>query len=184
VAPNHADREAFAVGSFAFGFLALVLAFAALVTAAHATSRSDHANKRITELGKSGVVSNTSTITLQEFSVTAQPGLVKAGKVTVAVKNGGSIIHELVIVRAASPQALPTVTKAGGERSVGAVDEEALAEVNLMGEAGDVPPGKTVTKTFALPAGTYVLFCNIDNKSGGTTVNHFKKGMATTLVVV
>jgi hypothetical protein len=184
VAPNHADREAFAVGSFAFGFLALVLAFAALVTAAHATSRTDRADKRIAELAKSGVVSSASSITLREFSISANPGLVKAGKVTLDVKNGGSITHELVIVRAASPQALPTVTKAGGERSVGAVDEEALAEANLMGEAGDVPVGKTVTKTFTLPAGTYVLFCNIDNKSGGTTVNHFKEGMATTLVVV
>jgi hypothetical protein len=183
VATNRADREVFAVGSLAFGFLALVLAFAALVTAAHASSRSDRADKRIAELAKSGVVSGTSKITLQEFSISAHPGLVKAGKVTLSVDNAGSIVHELVLVRAASAAALPKVTTAG-ERSVGAVDEEAIAEVDLMGETGDVPIGKQVTKTFNLPAGTYVLFCNIDNKSGGTTVNHFKEGMATTLVVV
>jgi hypothetical protein len=99
------------------------------------------------------------------------------------VKNVGAMVHELVIVRAASPGALPTVAKAG-ERSVGAVDEEAIKEVDKMGEAGDVGPGKQVTKSFTLPPGTYVMFCNIDTKTGATTLNHFKHGMATTLVVV
>jgi plastocyanin len=171
------------VGSLAFSFVALALAFAALVTAAQSESRSNATSKRIIKLAASGVVGNTAKVTLQEFSITAHPGLVQSGKVTFDVQNVGSITHELVIVRAASVAALPTVKKAG-ERSVGAIDEEAIAETAKMGETGDVAAGTTVTKVFDLPPGTYVIFCNIDNKSGGKVLNHFTHGMATTLIVV
>ena len=112
-----------------------------------------------------------------------QPGLVQSGKVTFQVDNVGSITHELVIVRAASAAALPKVKKAG-ERSVGAIDEEAIAESAKMGESGDVAAKSSVTKTFDLPPGTYVMFCNIDNKSGGKVVNHFTRGMVARLIVV
>jgi hypothetical protein len=108
---------------------------------------------------------------------------VQSGKVTFNVHNAGSITHELVIIRAASTSALPIVKRAG-ERSVGAVNEEAIAETNKMGETGDVAAGATVTKTFDLPPGTYVMFCNIDNKNGGTALNHFTHGMVTTLIAV
>ena len=67
---------------------------------------------------------------------------------------------------------------------MGAIDEEAIAEADKMGESGDVAAGKTVTKTFNLPAGTYVMFCNIDSKSSGKPLNHFTHGMVTTLTVV
>ena len=67
---------------------------------------------------------------------------------------------------------------------VGAVNEEAIAETDTMGETGDVAVGATVTKTFELPPGTYVMFCNIDNKNGGTVLNHFTQGMVTTLIAV
>lgn len=104
-------------------------------------------------------------------------------KVTLHVSNAGSITHELVVVRAASAAALPRV-KTAGERSVGAVDEAAISKSDTIGETGDVPVGTTVTKTFELAPGTYVIFCNIDNKSSGTVLNHFVHGMVTTLVVV
>jgi hypothetical protein len=109
--------------------------------------------------------------------------LLQSGKVTLRIVNVGSITHELVIFRAASASVLPRVKKAG-ERAVGAVDEEAFPEADKMGETGDVAAGASITKTFALPPGTYIMFCNIDNKSGGTVVNHFMRGMVTTLIVV
>jgi hypothetical protein len=180
---NHSDREAFAVGSLAFSLVALVLAFGALATAAHLDSRSNAINKRIDKLASAGVIGTTATVTLQEFSIAVHPGLVQAGSVSLTVSNVGSITHELVIVRAASASALPRVKKAG-ERSVGAVDEEAIAETDKMGESGDVPAGSTVTKKFNLPAGTYVMFCNIDTDTKGAIVNHFTHGMVASLVVV
>jgi hypothetical protein len=180
---NRSDREVFGVGSFAFGLVALVVAFAALVTAAHSDSRSNDANKRISKLAASGVVAGTAKITLQEFSIVSHPGLVQSGKVTLHVDNVGSITHELVIVRAASASALPKVKKAG-DRAVGAIDEEAIAETDKMGETGDVAAGSSVTKTLDLPPGTYVMFCNIDNKNNGTVINHFTHGMVAPLIVV
>ena len=53
-----------------------------------------------------------------------------------------------------------------------------------MGETGDVPPGSTVVKTSNLTPGTYVMFCNIDDKTDGTVLNHFTRGMATTVIAV
>jgi plastocyanin len=180
---DRSDREVLGVGGFAFGFVALMLAFAAVLTAVHSNSRADAANQRIAKLAAGSVISSTAKVTLQEFSIAAHPGLVQSGKVTLIVHNAGSITHELVVVRAASVAALPRV-KTAGERSVGAVDEEAIAETDKMGETGDVAAGATVTKTFDLPPGTYVMFCNIDNKIGSTSLNHFTHGMVTTLIAV
>ncbi len=181
---NRSDRDVFAVGSLAFALIAMVLAFAALVTAAQSESRSNNANKRITKLAGDVVVGSTAEITLQEYSIIVHSGPVKSGTVTLHVANVGSITHELVIVRAASASALPRVKKAGA-RSVGAVNEEAIPTADKMGETGNVAPKSSVTKTFTLPAGTYVMFCNIDNKiTGGTVFNHFMHGMVATLTVV
>ena len=73
---------------------------------------------------------------------------------------------------------MPKVTKPGGERSVGDVDEEAIPEADKLGESGDVAAGKRVTKTFDLSPGTYVMFCNIDDKNpDGSVTNHFQEGM-------
>ena len=181
---NRSDRDAFAAGSLAFALIAMVLAFAALVTAAQSESHSNAANKRIAKLAGDVVVGSTAEITLQEYSIIVHSGPVKSGTVRLHVANVGSITHELVIVRAASASALPRVKKAG-ERSVGAIDEEAIPETDKMGETGDVTAKSSVTKTFTLAPGTYVMFCNIDNKiAGGTVFNHFVHGMIATLTVV
>jgi mono/diheme cytochrome c family protein len=128
--------------------------------------------------------SSTTKVNLTEYSMVPRPGVVKAGNVKIIAHNVGVITHELVLVRAPSIASLPLVTTPGGERAVGAVDEEAIAKSDTIGETGDVKPGKTVTKTFALTPGTYVMFCNIDDKNAdGTVTNHFVRGMAATLVV-
>jgi uncharacterized cupredoxin-like copper-binding protein len=120
------------------------------------------------------------TIKLQEFSITPLPSAeVKAGTVRMKATNKGTVTHEMVLVRAASAAALPKVTTGGGERKVGAVDEEAIPEKDTIGETGDVKAGKAVTKTFKLRPGRYVMFCNIDD----TTGNHFAEGMSSSFVV-
>ena len=180
---NRSDREVFAIGSLAFAFLALVLAFGALATAAQAVSRSNSAAKQISKITSNGAIGNTANVTLQEYSIVAQQGVVKSGKVKFEVHNAGSMTHELVIFRAANAASLPKVKKAG-ERSIGAINEEAVAEANKMGETGDVTVGSTVTKTLVLTPGTYVMFCNIDSKSGGVVFNHYTHGMVASLTVV
>ncbi len=112
------------------------------------------------------------------------PATVKAGTVTIEADNTGTITHELVLVRAPSIASLPLVTTPGGERAVGAVDEAAISETDTIGETGDVKPGKTVVKKFKLTPGTYVMFCNIDDKNAdGTVTNHFRRGMTALLTV-
>jgi hypothetical protein len=99
--------------------------------------------------------------------------------------------HELVIVSAASADELPT-------NADGSVDEDKLASATV-GETGDVAPGSSKTKTFALPRGTYVAFCNLVDQmgSGGSMGSghmgsgnargmdhvHFALGMSTTFTV-
>ena len=181
---NRADREVFGVGTLVFALLAMMFAFIALVTAGQAYSRSNDANARVTKLESGGLLGNSVKVTLEEFTITPHPALVKSGTVTFDVENVGSVTHEMVIVRAASLAALPKVTKKG-ERSVGAVNEEAIRKADTIGETGDVPARTHVTKTFDLTPGTYVLFCNIDTKNAdGTVLNHFKQGMSATLTVI
>ena len=181
---NRSDREVFGIAGVVFALIAMVLSFGAIVIATQSESRSDQANQRVVKLAASGgVIGSTTQVTLREFSMTAKPGLVQSGKVTLTVQNVGSITHEMVLVRSASTSALPKVKQAG-ERAVGDVDEEVIAEADKMGETGDVVAGATVTKTFDLPPGTYIMFCNIDNKNGNTVLNHFRRGMVATLIVV
>jgi uncharacterized cupredoxin-like copper-binding protein len=119
-------------------------------------------------------------VKLDEFTLLTLPSAeAKAGTVRMKVTNKGAITHEMVLVRAPSASSLPKVTTAGGERTVGAIDEEAIPEQNKMGETGDVKPGKVVTKTFKLRPGRYVMFCNIDDAAG----NHFARGMYDEIVV-
>jgi hypothetical protein len=102
--------------------------------------------------------------------------------VKLTVKNAGTMTNEMVLLRAASPDAPPKVTTPSGERSVGDVDGEAVAKVDTMGETGDVKPGAMVVKTFHLTPGTYVMICNIDDQQpNGTVVSHLQKGMSATI---
>ena len=127
---------------------------------------------------------STTNVPLTEYAMVPDPATLKAGLVKIVAHNTGTITHELVLVRAPSVASLPLVTTAGGERAVGDVDEEAISKADTIGETGDVKPGKTVTKTFRLTPGTYVMFCNIDDKSAdGTVLNHFQHGMRAVLTV-
>ncbi len=177
------DRGVARTAIAVFLFVAVLLSGAALVSAAQTSSKLDTVNRRLDSIAANGAIGNSSHVTLSEFKIVATPGLARAGLVTITVHNAGSITHEMVVARAPSPAALPTV-KVTGDRLAGAVDEEAIAPIDTMGETGDVVAGATVTHTFKLTPGTYVLFCNIDNRSQGVAMNHFVRGMATTFTVV
>jgi hypothetical protein len=126
---------------------------------------------------------STLKVALLEFSITTNREAVPPGKVTFIVRNKGTVTHELVLVKG-TPSSLPIVNVATPDRSVGAVDEEAIPEAATMGETGDVKAGKTAKKTFKLAKGDYVMFCNIDDKNAdGTVTNHFHRGMQAILTV-
>lgn len=114
---------------------------------------------------------------LTEYAVALDPSDPKNGKLEVEVKNDGSEIHEMVIVRAESADALPTDAD-------GAVDEAPIPEADKLGEIEDIEVDKTATKTFDLSAGNYVVFCNVtEEQSDGTVLSHFKEGMYSNLAV-
>jgi uncharacterized cupredoxin-like copper-binding protein len=115
------------------------------------------------------------TVTLQEWSVEAAESSVTAGDVRFVAKNEGEEPHELVVVRADSPDEL-TVED-------GKVAEDALPDGALIGEIEPFPAGQTCERSFELAAGNYVLFCNIVEQEDGRLESHFENGMRTQLVV-
>jgi uncharacterized cupredoxin-like copper-binding protein len=108
--------------------------------------------------------------TLGEWLLKLDPTNAKAGKVDVEVKNEGGTTHEFVIVRAPSIESIPL-------KADGAANEAKIAEADKMGEIEDIAPGKTVSKTFDLPSGSYVAFCNIVQEDTTPHVVHYAKGM-------
>ncbi len=166
-----------------FSGLALLLALAALITAGQAFSRSNDAKDEVAALEKNGVSASRLKVKLQEFQIDVAPPVAKAGSVQIAATNVGTLTHEMVIVRAPSYEALPRVAAATSERAVGDVDEAQIPEQDKVGELGEIPPGKTVTKDFKLSPGSYVVFCNIDTpQPDGTVLNHFQNGMHASFV--
>ncbi len=175
------DRQVMGLGSWIFSFFALAFACVAIIVALQALSRSNDAKGAVHKLAAGGLLGDQATVRLQEYSMVARPTTVKAGKVRFTIKNVGTITHEMVLVRAPDAAALPKVAIATSERAVGDVDEEAIPEADLPGEA-EVKAGATVTKTIRLTPGTYVMICNIDTKAAsGEILNHFQRGMYTTI---
>jgi len=178
------DPNGFGIGAFVFMLATLALAVAALVVAGQAWSQSKDAKDAVAKLAEGGIVASKGTVKLEEYQIIPAPTQYKAGAVTLAVKNIGTMTHEMVLLRAPSAAALPKVTTAGGDRAVGDVDEEAIPKSDTMGETGDVKPGATVVKSFRLSPGTYVMICNIDDKQpDGSVVSHFQRGMSATITV-
>jgi uncharacterized cupredoxin-like copper-binding protein len=107
------------------------------------------------------------TITMSDFAFTPKDATATAGDVAITAPNTGKEEHELVLVKfAGDPASLPT--QANGD-----VNEDAFAKADLPGEIGETEPGATGTVTVTLPAGRYVMFCNV--------TGHYKQGMYGTL---
>jgi uncharacterized cupredoxin-like copper-binding protein len=99
--------------------------------------------------------------------VTLNTDHVRPGKVVFNVKNiSTDEDHELLLAKAASPDALPM------DESSARVDEDKLQGLQ---ELGDVHPGKMRSTTLTLKAGKYMLFCN--------EAGHFRAGMYATFTV-
>lgn len=110
-------------------------------------------------------------VTLREWTITPQPAEAKAGVIAFDVTNEGSVLHEVVVLRAPSAEALPVAQD-------GSADEAQLGEQNVVGEV-EVPAGETKAVAFQLAPGDYVLICNIADNTGV----HFKEGMHTSFKV-
>lgn len=122
----------------------------------------------IAAVGALGAVAATTAtsvgVKLKEFSIVPSVKTAKAGKVTFVVKNTGKLEHEMLVMKTnLAPAKLPLNAK-------GRVPEK-----GAVGEIGDIAPGQTKKKTFALTAGKYVLLCNLPG--------HYKAGQYSGFVV-
>lgn len=91
-------------------------------------------------------------VTLTEFAVTTDKTSLPAGNVTLQIRNGGALGHELIIHRYNGP------------------DREEFKDV------GEIGAGETKTVTVNLPASKYELACEVGE---GTPDSHYDKGMRT-----
>jgi hypothetical protein len=122
-------------------------------------------------VGDAATSDATIAVELKEWAVLPARADVPAGTVTFEARNTGEDAHELVVVRAADPAALPLAAD-------GTVDEEKLPEGAFVGEIEAFPAKQTCTGTFELPAGGYALFCNLlETEADGTKENHYANGM-------
>jgi hypothetical protein len=113
----------------------------------------------------------TIAVELKEWTVVPARADVPAGKITFDAGNTGEDAHELVVVRADDPAALPLAAD-------GTVDEEKLPEGAFVGEIEPFPSKQRCTGTFQLAAGRYALFCNIlETEADGSKENHYANGM-------
>ncbi len=104
-------------------------------------------------------------VALQEWSVDPATQTVPAGPVTFTVTNDGQIPHEFVVLRTDTMAGAIPISSFEGE--AGRINED-TAGTNV-GETGDLQPGASKTVTINLPAGHYVLVCNLPG--------HFHSGM-------
>ena len=109
---------------------------------------------------------NSITVTEKDFSLSATSSKVVKGNVTVTVKNEGSQQHELVFFRTDLDENNMPLEPDGRK-----IDEEGSGITHLDPEAEDLNPGDSKTITIDLPAGRYVVVCNIEL--------HYKQGMHT-----
>lgn len=89
---------------------------------------------------------------------------VPAGKVTFTLTNEGKKPHEMVVLKTDTPL---------DQLAVGT--DNKVSEDTTKGEIGETPIGKVATVTLDLPAGNYVLVCNIEK--------HYAMGMRAAFTV-
>jgi uncharacterized cupredoxin-like copper-binding protein len=145
--------------------IALVLVLAACGSDDGAGTRD--ASTACEPVGDPDAAGSTVTVTLREYVIETD-GDASAGSVALEATNDGTIEHEVVVVRAGSPDALPTGDDGG-------LDEDALPDGALIGEIEPFAAGEACAGAFHLEAGSYVLLCNVPG--------HFAAGMATAIDV-
>ncbi len=128
------------------------------------------------------VASRSGQFRLDEWSIGADRPTLSAGRQTITAVNLGHHAHELVIVKAANAESLPT-------KADGSVDEDRLDRVKV-GELADIASGASRHTVLDLAPGSYVAFCNIvggmgmgGGTMGGMNHVHFADGMHTTFTV-
>ncbi len=102
-------------------------------------------------------------VELRDFEVRMAKTTLPAGQAKIVVRNAGSSVHELTIIK----------TDLEPEKLV--VDGAKAKEDGLVTKSADLNPGATATLTANLAAGKYVFICN--------QPGHYALGMRTRVTV-
>jgi uncharacterized cupredoxin-like copper-binding protein len=109
------------------------------------------------------------------MTMTITPAAVKSGSVKFVVKNTGTIVHELIVLKTTTAFDQLPVADAGDPPVPVTAGANKVDESSSVGESGNVSKGKTKSFTLKLKAGSYVLVCNI--------AQHYGLGMRGSLTV-
>ncbi len=130
--------------------LPVVLAVGACSTAGSSADPSAPGGTS-TASGSSAAVSATET----EFKIDLSASTSAAGPVTFQIDNAGTIVHEFVVMKTdLAADKLPLDT------STGVVSEDTDG-LTVVDEVEDIQVGSSESLTVDLPAGHYVVICNV-----------------------
>jgi uncharacterized cupredoxin-like copper-binding protein len=130
-----------------------VLTFALLIGGASAAFAAGGSATKAKTTTVTVVVGDTAGLN-GPMTMTVTPKSAPTGKVKFKVQNQGTIIHEMVVLKATVPfDQLP-------------VTNDKVSEAKKVGEVSSVGKGKTKSKTLKLKAGSYALVCNIAKHYG------------------
>ena len=128
-------------------------------------------------VGDASTAATNVEVNLTEWTITPAPAQAPAGRIHFHLTNAGQDPHEMLVVRAADPAALPT-------KPDGSIDESKLDQTAFVGEVEPFPAGSSCDGTFELPAGSYSLICNIvETEPSGEIESHYQEGMRTAFTV-
>lgn len=104
-------------------------------------------------------------VDLKEFAIPLTSTTMRAGTVTFVTRNVGGAPHSLVVIKTdAPPDKLPLDPQ-----------KQIVKEDGKVGGLDPLDPGKSGNLRLELPAGTYVLVCNVPT--------HYQLGMRSVLTV-
>ena len=109
------------------------------------------------------------TVTLDEWSLEAEPLVTDSGTIEMAIDNDGELDHELLLVALPASGEIPTLP-------TGEADLTAATPVDTLDAFG---PGRFEAEFLRVLPGDYMLLCNL--VSDGQA--HYAKGMSTRIEV-
>lgn len=102
---------------------------------------------------------------LKEYTIGLTSPEVRAGSVTFIARNAGGVAHDLIVLRTdLAPDKLPIDTQT-----------QKVKEDGRAGGVEEIGPGKSLNLRLDLPAGHYVVICNVPT--------HYQLGMRTEVSV-
>lgn len=105
------------------------------------------------------------TVSLREWAIDVSTPVTKAGIVKLAIRNDGSVPHDLVVVKSdLAPNRLPTAS--------GRVE---LSQVTTVTQTALLPPGDRAEASFTVERGRYIVLCNV--------IGHYNSGQFTSFTV-